>query len=275
MLKYSLLAADLDGTLIGDDMRLSPRLKAAVREAQRLGVQVTIATGRTPRPILNFAAELDIHVPLICCQGGLVIDVWTGEVLHRVALPLPLLQETVDFARKRGLSLQVSDGEEIYVDRSMPVASDYQGVARAPLREVSNLIADLKHPPLKTLIWADAEQVPQLIADLSQHFNGRLQIVRTHSRIVEGIPQGVSKGRALAFLARHLGISREATVAIGDQDNDIDMVAWAGLGIAMGNGSPAVKQAADVIAPPVTDDGAAEAIERYVLGIPPKHRPER
>ena len=86
--------------------------------------------------------------------------------------------------------------------------------------------------------------------------------------IIEGNPLGVSKGDALRRLADHLGIAQGEVMAVGDQDNDATMIAWAGLGVAMGNGSPAVKAIADWVAPPLAEDGAAVAIERFVLSAP-------
>jgi len=100
---------------------------------------------------------------------------------------------------------------------------------------------------------------------LRTRFAGRLCVVRSFSRFVEGTNLAVSKGQALAFLAQMLGMSPAETMAIGDNDNDADMVAWAGLGVAMGNASAAVKAVARYVAPPIEEDGAAVAIERFIL----------
>ncbi len=90
--------------------------------------------------------------------------------------------------------------------------------------------------------------------------------MRSWDRLIEATGPSISKGEALARLAAHVGVSQSGTMAVGDQDNDVSMIAWAGLGVAMGNASPAAKAAADVIAPVLEADGAAWAIERYVLG---------
>jgi Cof subfamily protein (haloacid dehalogenase superfamily) len=265
-LDYLLLAADLDGTLIGEDLRLSPRLKSAVQEAQERGIMVTIATGRMPVQTIPFAEELNLRTPLICGQGGLIFDLERNRVLHKVSLPLPPVREAVHFARERELLFIVFDDEGVYVDRLGPFSEFHRRATNAPMQEVGDLVSFLRQEPMKFLFYAEPEEMPELIAALEQLFDHRLQIVRTHAKIVEGIPLGVSKGRGLAYLAAHLGVSQQATIAIGDQDNDVDMVAWAGLGVAMQNGNEAVKRAADVIAPPVVEDGAAQIIERYLLG---------
>ncbi len=128
-------------------------------------------------------------------------------------------------------------------------------------------MAFLDQPPAKFLIVVDTpEQAAALDEELRARFAGRLRIVRSYRIFVEGNPLEASKGQGLARLAAHLSIPQQEVMAIGDQDNDADMVAWAGFGVAMGNGSPAVKAVADYVAPPVEEDGAAEAIERFVLG---------
>jgi hydroxymethylpyrimidine pyrophosphatase-like HAD family hydrolase len=92
-----------------------------------------------------------------------------------------------------------------------------------------------------------------------------MQIVRSHGLFIEANPLGVDKGNGLAWVADYLGVPQSQVMAVGDQDNDVPMVAWAGLGVAMGNGSLACKAAADWVAPPFEEDGAAAAIERFVL----------
>jgi hydroxymethylpyrimidine pyrophosphatase-like HAD family hydrolase len=101
---------------------------------------------------------------------------------------------------------------------------------------------------------------------LQARFAGRLCIVRSFPRFVEATNLAATKGQALKFLAHKLGVAQDETMAIGDNDNDADMVAWAGLGVAMGNASDAVRKVADYIAPHIGADGAAEAIDRFVLG---------
>ena len=155
------------------------------------------------------------------------------------------------------------------------------------------------HPPLfydilshERIVWIDSlaavlgrRQAVKLIfiddaptADTVEHemrarFEGRMAVVRSHRSVVEASPLGVSKGDGLRRLADHLAISRAQTMAIGDQDNDVSMVAWAGIGVAMGDGSPAARAAADWVAPPLAEDGAAVAIERFVLSGAPVPTP--
>lgn len=265
-LKYKLIAADLDGTLMGEDAIISPKLKDAVRRATEKGVKFTIATGRGFDSTLPFAQELGANVPLICYQGGIIKDRLSGQVIYEQAVPLPLAQELIRFTRQRGLHLNVYVDGRAYVERMTPEASYYTGIAKAALYPVGDMLAFLDHAPMKFIIvLSDDRATEPLIAKLGALFTGQMRFVRSYPRFVEGIPLNVSKGHALARLSNHLGLSLGETIGIDDNDNDLELVEQAGLGVAMGNASPALKASADYIAPSVDKEGVVEVIERFVL----------
>jgi len=127
----------------------------------------------------------------------------------------------------------------------------------------------LKHAPTKLLFVATPARVTQALAGLSESFAGILTVLRSHANFGELTPLHVSKGTALAGLAAQLGLSAEQVMAIGDQENDLPMIRWAGLGLAMGNAIQAVKAVASAVIPPVSQDGVAWAIEHYILQAQP------
>ena len=266
-MKYKLIAADLDGTLMGEDAIISPKVKDVVRRAMEKGVRFTIATGRAFDSALLFAQELGINAPLICYQGGLIKDHLNGRVIYEQSLPLPLAQELIRFTQQRGLHLNVYvDDGRAYVERMTPEARYYTRIARAAVYPIGDMLAFLDRDPMKFIIILSEDQATEpLIAELGALFADQMRFVRSYPRFVEGIPLGVSKGHALARLADHLSIPLRETIGIGDNDNDLELVKQAGLGAAMGNASPAVKAAADYIAPPVDEEGVVEIIERFVL----------
>jgi Cof subfamily protein (haloacid dehalogenase superfamily) len=265
-LKYKLIAADLDGTLMGEDAIISPKVKDAVRRTMEKGVKFTIATGRSFGSTLPFAQELGVNAPLICYQGGLIKDHLSGQVIHEQSVPLPLAQEIIRFTQQRGLHLNVYLDGRAYVERVTPEARYYTGIAKAPVYPVGDLLAFLDRDPMKfIIILSDDGATGPLMAELGALFSGRMRFVRSYPRFVEGIPLGVSKGHALARLTDHLGLSLEETIGIGDNDNDLELVERAGLGVAVGNAGPAVKAAADYIAPPADEGGVVEVIERFIL----------
>jgi Cof subfamily protein (haloacid dehalogenase superfamily) len=265
-LKYKLIAADLDGTLIGEDAIILPKVKDAVRQAMEKGVRFTIATGRAFGSVLPFAEELRVNAPLICYQGGLIKDHLSGQMIYEQSVPLPLARELIRFIRQRELHFNVYLDSRAYVERMTPEARYYTRIARATVYPVGDMLAFLNRAPIKFIIvLSDDEATEPLIEELGAIFAGRMRFVRSYPRFVEGIPLDVSKGHALALLADHLGLPLEETIGIGDNDNDLELVEQAGLGVAMGNASPALKAAADYIAPPVENEGVVEIIERFIL----------
>jgi Cof subfamily protein (haloacid dehalogenase superfamily) len=265
-LKYKLIAADLDGTLIGEDAIILPKVKDAVRQAMEKGVRFTIATGRAFGSVLPFAEELRVNAPLICYQGGLIKDHLSGQMIYEQSVPLPLARELIRFIRQRELHFNVYLDSRAYVERMTPEARYYTRITRAAVYPVGDMLAFLNRAPIKFIIvLSDDEATEPLIEELGAIFAGRMRFVRSYPRFVEGIPLDVSKGHALALLADHLGLPLEETIGIGDNDNDLELVEQAGLGVAMGNASPALKAAADYIAPPVENEGVVEIIERFIL----------
>ncbi|MBC7263878.1 MAG: HAD family phosphatase [Chloroflexi bacterium] len=265
---YQLLALDLDGTLVGADLLISPRVKTALAEAMRRGVRVTLATGRMLGVAVSFSRQLNITTPLICYQGALIQTAEANKPLFRQAVPLPLAREVVEFARRVNLPVGAQIDNSFYVERLRPADTAY--IPSVPMEiqflKVVDLMADLPGDPLKLVIFSDPDTIAYWLPRMVEEFTGRLNVMRSHPLLLEATHPNVSKGRALAWLAAYLGIPRERVMAIGDNDNDADMVAWAGWGVAMGNATPAVKAAADFVAPPLEEDGAAVAIEHFVLG---------
>jgi Cof subfamily protein (haloacid dehalogenase superfamily) len=262
---YKLLACDLDGTLMDETFTFTPRVKAAVALAMARGVAVTIATGRAYPSTLPFAQELGITLPLICTQGGLVQDPVTGQVLHQTVMPFTLAHEIIALSQQHNWHLTLYVDDQIYLTGLQHPRTFYDRLFSLPLRVVSDLPAAVTRPPAKFIIIAAPEQADAIVPQLRERFAGRLRIVRSHRNFVEGNPPDASKGQALARLAARLRIPQSQTAAIGDNDNDADMVAWAGLGLAMGNAHPDLKAVADVVLPPVKKDGVAVAIEKYIL----------
>jgi Cof subfamily protein (haloacid dehalogenase superfamily) len=262
-----LLALDLDGTIVSDGIRISPRVRDVLRQVHHAGVSVTLASGRAYYVTRLFAHELAIRVPLICYQGALVQDPDGGEVRLHHRVPLDLAHELIDLTRQQGWGLCAYVNDRLYAEQLTPLVRFY--AQYAPIKEEIYAVADLKailsSGPTKLAVTVEAEQAAAVSGGLRARLGDRLQIVRPFAYSVEATHLSASKGQALAFLARRLGIEQSQTMAIGDNDNDADMVAWAGLGVAMGNASAAVKASAGYVAPSIDQDGAAQAIERFVL----------
>ncbi len=265
-MKYRLLAVDLDGTLIGPDLQILLRDREAITRAREAGVRFTIATGRGFPVAQKYARDLGLATHVICYQGGLIKDPNSGDVLYEATLPPDAYAEAVRLAQEQDLDFHVYVGDTVFLAEMRRSRDFYDRWFALPFRQVDDLVSDLDHPPTKFLITAEETEADEIEKVWKAHFDGRLQIVRSHPLFVEGTSLGVSKGHALARLAAHLGIQREAVIAVGDNDNDRSMIEWAGLGVAMASAPPDLQADADYVAPAQSEAGVAHVIERFVPG---------
>ena len=265
-----LAAFDLDGTLMGADQRIRPRVKQAIAQAQDQGVIVTLATGRMFFATLPFARELKITAPLICYQGGW-IQAPDADVMHRVPLPKDLARAAINLATTEGWHTVLYANGQLFVRELLYPIAFYDALLGPGVTVGKPWEAILAtHTTDKVLFVAEPERIPAIAPVLNARFTGLADIVQSHAMFIEVVPKGVDKGTALAWLAQHFGIPRASVLAAGDQENDLAMVEWAGVGVAMGNAVPDVKDAATWIAPPVTEDGAVAILEQFILneGLP-------
>ncbi len=256
---------DLDGTLVADLHTIPARTQAAVKAAAERNVWVTIATGREYQVTKKFIHLLGLTAPIICYQGALIYEPEKDHIIGSESLALPLAHQLIDLARLHQLTLNLYVDHKAYTEYLTGPGRALFGSLGTPLLEVPDLKAAITVSPIKGLIYHRADEAGAIVTELQAVFGDSLNVFRSLDTLIEITAPTVSKGRALATLADYYGIARQDVMAIGDQDNDIEMIAWAGLGVAMGNASPGAKAAADVIAPPVTEEGAAWAIERFIL----------
>ncbi len=265
-----LLALDLDGTIFGDDLHITPRTHKAIADAQTMGVIVTIATGRMFRAARYIASDLKIDGPIICYQGALIRDPLTEETLLHKTIPYLLAQDVIRLTSSTNLHLNVYLNDNLYVEKLTPEAEFYAQINMdLPLNVVGNLSnwLDIQRPhePTKLVIVTDPVQTDAVLNSYTKIYGSRLQVTKSHARFTEFTNHDCSKGRALAQLARHYHLDRKEVMAIGDGHNDFDMLQWAGLGVAMETAPQAVRDIAREVCPPLALDGAADAIERFIL----------
>jgi Cof subfamily protein (haloacid dehalogenase superfamily) len=261
-----LLAIDVDGTLIDETMTIRNRVRQAVTQAQEQGVTVTLATGRMLEATLPFALDLEIDAPLICYQGGLIQAPDAEEPLYRAMMDPGLILEVLVWRAARRWHIVLYADDALFIaERRYPEAF-YRNLLGENLHWVDDLVSVLDHhKPVKFLFMAEPIEADRIEKAMRRRFEGQMEVVRSHANFVEGNPLGVSKGDGLRRLADHLSIPQMGVMAIGDQGNDVAMIAWAGVGVAMGNATPAAKAVADWVAPPISENGAAIAIERFIL----------
>lgn len=263
--EYKLLALDLDGTLIGESPEISERSARAVQAAARLGVKVTLATGRMYRAAKPYADQLGIVTPLICYQGAQIRDPVSEEVISETGIDREIALEVLRYARENGYHVNAFAGDELYMAELTPEGKFYLDRAKVEPNIVGDLTEWLDRDVLKLVLVTDEPTTLKIIAELSERFGERLYVTRSYPTFAETINPYVSKGKALKYLAKRLDIPLDNVMAIGDDLNDIDMVAAAGLGVAMRNSPREVISNAQFVTGTVEEDGVAAAIERFIL----------
>jgi len=260
-----LLASDLDGTLVADLHQIPARTRAAIQAALDRGVEVTLATGREWNVTRKYMGMLGLSTPVICYQGALIFDPQSGQTIFSQGLSLPLTRRLIDLARTHKLSLHIFLNGKVYTEFPTGQSRALLGYIGSNIIEVDDLNQVVTSSPIKAMIVHPPAGTGAMAGRLQAALGKDLSVFRSLEPLIEVTSPEVSKGRALAALAKYYGIAQSEVMAIGDQDNDIDMIEWAGLGVAMGNASPGAKAVADFVAPPVSEEGAAWAIERFIL----------
>lgn len=264
---YRLLACDIDDTLVRFPHPPSQRVVRAIQAAVDAGVRVALVTGRAFRRARPIAEQLGLSTPIICNHGGSIRSGMDGSTIHRETLSRALTAEIVFWLQTQNVGTLLFDGDRVICNCTpQQVVADFrvytvgEHVTYAP--DLSAHIPEQTEIILNTSL--DHDLLAGVYAGAQQRWGKATRVLFSHPFGVDVMPH-CSKSAALAWLAQHWGIAREQVLAIGDGGNDADMLDWAGLGVAMGDGSAEAIAAANVIAPSFVEDGAAWTIERYLF----------
>jgi Cof subfamily protein (haloacid dehalogenase superfamily) len=263
----NLVAIDLDGTLLNSDKQVTARTLTAIRRTGAMGVRVVIASARPPRSVQPLYDYCGLSTVQINYNGAMIWD----PAARRIVLHRPMPQETVraiiEVARQRYpdtlASVEVADHwftdrfDASYVTETSKV---FKPDRVAPFAEL------LTKPVTKLMLLGPGEHMVQIEGLLASHFSGQISMVRIEDYMIQIMHPTAGKSSALAAVARLYGIGRDSVMAIGDAPNDLGMIQWAGLGVAVHNAHPLVRQAADYITASNDEDGVAEALEMFVCG---------
>jgi Cof subfamily protein (haloacid dehalogenase superfamily) len=273
-----LLALDIDGTLVGDDLVIGPRTRAAIRAAVARGVSVSLVTGRMVSSAMRFARELELTAPVVGYQGGLIREMppagstRLGKLLFHRPLDAATARDVLVWTREQGLDPHVNHLERFILRADDPRADDYSAFMGARAELVADLVAATTHPVTKVLAVGEPPQPLEVAERARERYSGRADVTISHPRFLEFVAPGVSKGRAIRYLARRLAVPLAATMAIGDQWNDLEMLAEVGHGAAMPTAPLQVRAVARYVAQPLADEGVATMIEALVLADPRRAR---
>ena len=266
-MKIRLLAVDLDGTLLNSAKQITDTTAAILRSAREsAGVQVVLATARPPRSVMPFYSLLALKAPMINYNGALVCEPSTGRMLLHRPIEGAIARGIADLARQMHPDVLISAEilDRWYTDRLDPAYQTetgrlYQPDVLAPLEEW------LTGAVTKLLILGPPQRLAEVARAIRDRYAGQVQLVQTEDYLLQIMHASVSKVQALQVVASHMGVARHQVMAIGDNANDVGMLRWAQVGVAMANAAPEALNAADYITDHHDADGAAKAIERILL----------
>jgi len=265
---YRLIATDLDDTLLNENSKISERNRKAIEAARRKGVYFTLATGRMAQSTFRYARQLEVELPLITYHGALVCSLHEEKPYYYRPLEFALVRDIIKEAQERSHHVNLYLEDRLFVKEYNRITSFYKNFSSVEIEPVGDLVEYLDcrgmAPPKVTIIDKE-EAMEEIEVILKERFPGRLNLMLSRPSFLEITHNLATKGQALKTLAKDLGINREEIIAFGDSINDLDMLEYAGLGVAVENARPQAKEVADIIAPSHQEDGVAEIIEQYVL----------
>lgn len=264
-MSIKLVAVDMDDTLLDGTLKVSPRTCEVIQKAHEQGVLVTIATGRMFSSAMPFAQALNIRTPIITYNGGMIRSAFTKEMLFHKTISPEVAGKIVEFFHEKGWYLQSHMNDELFVVERNEKAKLYESIAGISAVPIGDTFYSMRHEPTKMLAIAEPHEILEIQRKINNEFAGDIYAASSKSNYLEMMHPSVNKGHGLELLAQSLNITREEVMAIGDSNNDIPMLEYAGFGVAMGNATDKIKSVAQAVTGHHNAHGVAEAIEKYIL----------
>ncbi|MEZ0356559.1 HAD family hydrolase [Mycobacterium sp. SA01] len=267
----AMIATDVDGTLLDEDEHVTARTRSAVQAAVASGVTFVLATGRPPRWVPPVVEELGFAPMAVCANGAVIYDPDQDRIISARTLSVEVLTELADIATRviPGVGLAVERVGRSAHDSATPQFVSSPGYEHAWLNPDNTEVAIedlLSAPAVKLLIRKAGALSADMAVELAKHIGPQGDITySTNNGLIEINPIGTSKATGVEHIARPLGIAADDVVAFGDMPNDVPMLRWAGLGVAMGNAHPEAIAAANEVTATNADDGLARVLERWWL----------
>ncbi|MEK4510050.1 Cof-type HAD-IIB family hydrolase [Paenibacillus sp. FSL K6-2524] len=265
-MNYKLIALDVDGTLLSDNHELTEGTMETIKKIAEQGTEFVLCTGRAPGSSIPFMKQMGLEGYIITHNGAATVDVRTEEIIHEFAMNPHGLDSYIDYCHKNNVHFDVNTTFALYVQGAAGLsqeALDLYGKFMVVPKELPGW-ADMSEPIVKFTVTGQMEELDKVYADWSlwtQEFN----MLRSGDFFIDLMHKEASKGAALKKLAEKRGIPAENVMAIGNYYNDLTMLTFAGLGVAMDNSPLEVKAAANAITASNNDEGVKLALQKYCL----------
>lgn len=267
--KYKMIVLDLDGTLTNSKKEITPRTKAALMAAQKQGVKVVLASGRPTYGIAPLAKELELanyNGFILAYNGAKIINCATQETIFEQTLSPTLVPILYHTAMKNGMQILTYQGAGIAAtDENDRYVQEEAFINKLSVKRYDDFLNQLVYPINKCLIVGDPVPLHEVELKLSEEVKGRMNVYRSADYFLECVPLNVDKAQSLQKLLEATGLTADDIIACGDGYNDLTMIRFAGLGVAMANANEDIREQADYVTLSNEEDGVAQVVEKFIL----------
>ena len=268
-MKYKMIALDLDGTLTNSQKEITPATKKVLFEYQEHGGRIILASGRPTQGIVPLAEELNLQEYggyILAFNGSRIINCETQEVMYNRTLDMEVVKELCKLSHKYKVNMLSYEGKRIYTEHANDsYAQIEQRITKMELTQVHNIAKALTEAPNKCLMTGEPEYLAKVEEKVREAMQNRINVYRSEPFFLELVPKKIDKAASLDSLLTQLNLTSDSLIACGDGFNDLSMIKYAGLGVAMGNAQEPVKEAADFIAPTNDEDGIVSVLEKFIF----------
>lgn len=264
---YKLMAVDIDGTLLDSNGKLTDETRRAVRMGVGKGLIFVISSGRPVQGVKPLVEELDLDLPIITYNGAMVIKGKSMEILYEQRMSPQDARDIIEIGEKYGTAIMVWKENKLYVNKMSDKAVKYGGLSKTVPILAEDMEAIISGGVSKILWYDNIDLIERYEKEVGSYLHGNVNYHTSQPFFLEFVDKKASKAIAMEKLGENYGIKQSEMIAIGDGFNDLSMIEYAGLGIAMGNAKDAIKDKADFVTLSNDEDGVAHAIYRFVLGV--------
>lgn len=266
---YKLIALDMDGTLLTSDKTITERTKKLIKEAEKKGVKIVLASGRPLKGLTRYLEELDLFSGddyVLSYNGGLVQNTKTEEIVSKVTIKGADLKHIYEVSKELNINIHAFSAKEGLITPKPSKYTQYEADMNGIEFKIKDFnTIDDNEDIIKVMMIDEADILDPAIEKLPQDLYEKYSVFKSAPYFLEFTNKEVDKGLGLKRLGEHLGIKQDEIIACGDAGNDLSMVKYAGLGVAMGNATDEVKEAANFITTSNDEDGIANVIEKFIL----------
>ena len=266
---YRMIVLDLDGTLTNRNKVITPKTKEALFELKRQGGIIVLASGRPTYGVMPLAKELELHESggyILSFNGGRIIDCRTGETVFARELPMSSNSRIISMAEDHGVNILTYEDDLIITPNAVDEYVEKESaINKLEVKEIQDMEAYVQFPVVKFMMLEEGDYLAMVEPKVKAALGRDYSVYRSEPYFLEILPKGVDKAASLERLLSKLGMSKEEMIACGDGYNDLSMIQYAGLGVAMENAVLPVKKAADYVTLSNNDDGIAHVIEKFML----------